>query len=61
MKHKPTDDQARELARRAMDWLASPQGRQLLQESEDRVAKTTALIEKGREISPSKLLEPFTV
>jgi hypothetical protein len=61
MNHNSKDDQARDLARRALDWLESPQGRRSLQESDDRVAKTTALIEKGREIAPSKLLEPFTV
>jgi hypothetical protein len=51
----------REMARRAIEWFTSAAGQKSIQESESRVQETAALLEKGREIDPAKLHEPFTV
>lgn len=59
--NQPDRDEARELARRVLAWFLSAPGQQSARESEDRVAQTAALLEKGREIDPQKLHEPFTV
>jgi hypothetical protein len=60
MKHPDRDD-PRDLARRALAWFHSESGQESLKESERRVAETAALLEKGRDIDPAKLDEPFTV
>jgi hypothetical protein len=54
-------DDAKEKARRALKWLESQSGKDALKESERRVAETAERLEKGREIDPAKLDEPFTV
>jgi hypothetical protein len=56
----PDHDDPREMARRAIEWLKGDEGRCLIKESERRVKETEALLEKGREIDPAKLHEPFT-
>jgi hypothetical protein len=57
--HDRDDPQA--MARRALDWFNSAEGQRSIQESERRVKETADLLEKGREIDPAKLHEPFTV
>jgi hypothetical protein len=54
-------DDPREMARRALEWFKSADGKKSIQESERRVKETAELLEKGREIDPAKLHEPFTV
>jgi len=54
-------DDPQEMARRALDWFNSAEGQRSIQESERRVKETADLLEKGREIDPAKLHEPFTV
>jgi hypothetical protein len=54
-------DETRELARRALEWLTSANGQKSIEESKNRVAETAATLEKGREIDPASLHEPFTV
>jgi hypothetical protein len=49
------------MARRALEWFKSADGKKSIQESERRVKETAELLEKGREIDPAKLHEPFTV
>lgn len=61
MNQERDENEVRDLARRALAWLTSEEGQKTLQESGDRVAETTALLEKAREIDPAKLHEPFTV
>jgi hypothetical protein len=50
----------KEMARRALEWFKSDAGQKAIQESERRVKETADLLEKGREIDPAKLHEPFT-
>lgn len=61
MIHERDEKETRELAMRALAWLTSADGQKTLKESGDQVAETNALLEKGRDIDPSKLHEPFTV
>jgi hypothetical protein len=60
MKQYDRDD-PREMARLLLEWLSSAQGQKSVEESDGRVAETAALLEKGRDIDPAKLHEPFTV
>ena len=60
MKQRDQKD-AQAMARRALEWLTSENGVKSLEESQDRVKATAALLEKGRDIDPGKLHEPFTV
>lgn len=55
------DVEARELARRALEWLTSEEGQKTLEESELLIAQTTALFRKGREIDTAELHAPVTV
>ena len=51
----------REMARRAIEWFQSADGRRSIQESEHRAKETAAVLAKGRDIDPAKLHEPFTL
>ena len=56
----PKSDQARALAKQALEWLSTPEGQQQLREAADRAAQTTKALDKARQIDPKKL-KPFTI
>ncbi|MGB3921961.1 MAG: hypothetical protein WBL19_01595 [Minisyncoccia bacterium] len=60
MNTKP-DSRAKKMARRVMEFYATPEGKKALQESQKRMKRTHELLAKGREIDPEELRKPFTI
>lgn len=50
-----------ELARRALEWYETDDGRRSAQQADERVEATEKLLNRGYEIKPTKLYDPFTV
>ena len=60
MKKRNREDTT-EMVRRAVEWFESDEGRQSKDAAKVRAADTRELLEKGHQIDPKKLSEPFTV
>lgn len=58
---KMTVEQARELAKKARDWISTAEGQKQLREAAARAEETTKKLEEDRRVDPQKLSEPFTV
>lgn len=58
---KRNSEDATDVVRRAVEWLGSDAGRQSRDDAKVRASDTRELLEKGHQIDPKKLSEPFTV
>ena len=61
MEKKISVDEARELAKRAREWVSTAEGKKATREAATRAAKTIDELEREQRLDPQKLSEPFTV
>ncbi len=52
---------ARQLAKRARNWMATPEGMRCIQKAGERAVEETKDLERARFVNPAKLFEPFTI
>jgi hypothetical protein len=58
---KQTKPAIEEIARQALAWFETEAGRQSVDQADQQVEETAKLLDRGYDINPTKLYDPFTV